>query len=78
MDCSYVVAFSNQNDWTSKRHYKVLDVTVNQCLSPNVHIFEQFDCKDKTFVDSLVLVESYQEQFKQLTLLSGSRKVYLL
>ena len=71
MDCSYVVAFSNQNDWTPKRHYKVLNVTVNQCLSAKVHIFEEFDCKDKTFVDSLVLVESYQEQFKQFTLLSG-------
>ena len=33
-------------------------------------IFKEFDCKIKTFVESLVLVESYQEQLKQLTLLN--------
>ena len=45
MDCSYVIAFSRQNDWTSKRHYKALDVTINQCIIPSVSIFKQFDCK---------------------------------
>ena len=30
----YVIAFSRQNDWTSKCHYKALDVTVNQRIIP--------------------------------------------
>ena len=45
MDCSYVIAFSRQNDWTSKRHYKALDVTVNQRIILLVGIFKEFDCK---------------------------------
>ena len=45
MDCSYVIAFSRQNDWTSKRHYKALDITANQCIIPSVGIFKEFDCK---------------------------------
>ena len=45
MDCSYVLAFSRQNDWTSKCHYKALDVTVNQRKIPSVGIFKEFDCK---------------------------------
>ena len=45
MDCSYVISFSRQNDWTSKRHYKALDVTVNQRLISSVGIFKEFDCK---------------------------------
>ena len=43
MDCSYVIAFSCQNDWTSKRHYKALDVTVNQRIILSVSIFKEFD-----------------------------------
>ena len=39
------IAFSRQNDWTSKRHYKALDVIVNQQIIPSVAIFKQFDCK---------------------------------
>ena len=31
-----------------------------------------------TFVDSLALIESYQERFKQLALLSGSKKIRFL
>ena len=27
MDCNYVIAFSRQNDWTSKCHYQALGVT---------------------------------------------------
>ena len=45
MDCSYVIAFSRQNDWTSKRHYKALYVTVNQRIIPSVGIFKEFDRK---------------------------------
>ena len=45
MDCSYVIAFSRQNDWTSKYHYKTLDVTVNQRIIPSEGIFKEFDCK---------------------------------
>ena len=45
MDRSYVIAFSRQNDWTSKCHYKALDVTVNQRIIPSVGIFKEFDCK---------------------------------
>ena len=67
MDCSYVRAFFRQNDWTSKYYYKAMNVTVNQCLIPSVDIFQEFDCKVKTVLDSLALVESYQEQFKQIT-----------
>ena len=58
MDCSYAVVFSHQNDWTSKRYYKALDFTVNQCLTPSLGIFEECDCKVETFVDDLALVES--------------------
>ena len=50
MDCSYVIAFFRQKDWTSKRHYKALDVTVNQCLVPSGDIFKEFDFEVKTFV----------------------------
>ena len=57
---------------------KSLDVTANQCLIPSGGIFKEIDCKDKTFVDNLALVESYLEQFNQLTQLSGSRKLCLL
>ena len=67
MDCSYVIAFSCQNDWTSKRLYKALDVTVNQRIIPSVGIVKEFDCKVILFFDSLALIESYQERFKQLT-----------
>ena len=42
MDCSYVIAFSCQNDWTSKRHYNALDVTVNQRIILSVGIFNPF------------------------------------
>ena len=56
MDCGYVIAFSCRIDWTSKRHYKALDVTVNYCLIPSVGIFKQFDCKVMAFVDSLASV----------------------
>ena len=42
---SYVIAFFRQNDWTSKCHYKALDVTVNQRVIPPVGIFKDFDCK---------------------------------
>ena len=66
MICSYVIAFSHQNYWTSKHHDKALDVIANQCLILAVGIFKEFDGNIKTFVDSLVLVESYQKQFKQL------------
>ena len=45
MDCNYVIAFSRQNDWTSKCHYKALDVTINQRIIPSVGIFKEFDCK---------------------------------
>ena len=45
MDCSYVIAFSHQNDWTSKCHYKALDVTVNQRIIPSVGIFKEFGGK---------------------------------
>ena len=45
MDCSYVIAFSRQNDWTSKRHYKALDVDANQCLILSRGMFKEFDCK---------------------------------
>ena len=45
MDYSYVIAFSRQNDWRSKRHYKALDVTVNQRIIPSVGIFKEIDCK---------------------------------
>ena len=38
-------SFSRQNDWTSKCHYKALDVTVNQRIIPSVGIFKEFDCK---------------------------------
>ena len=44
MDCSYVIAFSRQNDWTSKRHYKALEVTVNQRIILSVGIFKEFEC----------------------------------
>ena len=45
MDCSYVIAFSRQNDWTLKRRYKALDVTANQCIIHSVGMFKEFDCK---------------------------------
>ena len=45
MDCSYFIAFSRQNDWTSKRHYKALDVTANQRIIPSVGILKEFNCK---------------------------------
>ena len=45
MDCSYVIAFSRQNDWTTKRNYKALAIAVNQCIIPKVGIFKEFDCK---------------------------------
>ena len=67
MDCSDVIAFSRQNNWTSKRHYKALDVTVNQSLIPSMSMFKQFDFKVIAFVDSQALLKSYQEQMKQLT-----------
>ena len=38
-------SFFRQNDWTSKHHYKALDVTVNQRIIPSVGIFKEFDCK---------------------------------
>ena len=40
-DCSYITAFSRHNDWTWKRHYKALDITVNQSLIPAVDIFKK-------------------------------------
>ena len=58
-------SFSRQNHWTSKYHYKALDVIVNQRLNSSVSVFKEFDCKVKTFLGGLALVESYQEQFKQ-------------
>ena len=45
MDCSYVIAFSCQNDSMSKCHYKALDVTVNQRIIPSVGIFKELGCK---------------------------------
>ena len=70
-DCSYDIAFPRQNDWTSKRHYKALDVTVSLCSISSVSIFKEIDCKVTAFLDCLALVESYQERFKQLTQLSA-------
>ena len=37
-----------------------------------MRIFKEFDCKVIAFIGCLVLVESYQEHFKQLTQLSAS------
>ena len=51
----YVIVFPRQNDWTSKCHYKASNPTVNQCLIPSVGVFKEFECKVKTFVDSLWL-----------------------
>ena len=53
MDWSYVIVFPRQNDWTSKCHYKASNLTVNQCLILSVGVFKEFECKVKTFVDSL-------------------------
>ena len=53
MDWSYVIVFPRQNDWTSKCHYKASNLTVNQCLILSVCVFKEFECKVKTFVDSL-------------------------
>ena len=72
MDCSYVITFSRPNHWTSKCHCKALDVVINQRLIPSVSVFKEFDCKVKTFLYCLALVQSYQEQFKQLKQLSAS------
>ena len=38
-------SFFCQNDWTSKRDYKTLDVTINHCIIPSVGLFKEFDCK---------------------------------
>ena len=46
-------SFPHQNDMTSKSHYKASNLAVNQCLIPSVRIFKEFECKVKTFVDSL-------------------------
>ena len=46
-------SFPRQNDWTSKCHYKASNLTVNQCLILSVCVFKEFECKVKTFVDSL-------------------------
>ena len=75
--CRYVIAFSRQNDWISKRHCKAFNITVNKCLIPSVGIF-RVDCKVKTVVHGLAVDQSYQEQFRQLTHLSGSIKLCLL
>ena len=66
MDCSYVIAFFRQNDWTSKRHYKAFDVTVNQCLISSVGIFKELDGKVKTFVDSLAELKVTRINFSSL------------
>ena len=72
MDYSNVIAFPRPNNWTSKRHYKAFDFTVNQCLISSVAFLKNMIVKLKVFVDSLALVQSYQEQFKQLTALHNS------
>ena len=59
-------SFFRQNHWTSKCLCKAQDITVNQRLIPSVSVFKEFDRKVKTFLDGLALVQSYQEQFKQL------------